>query len=52
MKGVLGYTEEPLVSIDYNGNTSSSTFDTTALLLSAATLSGWLPGMIMRSDFQ
>ena len=29
MKGVLGYTEEPLVSIDYNGNPNSSTFDAT-----------------------
>ena len=29
MKGVLGYTEEPLVSVDYNGNTNSSTFDAT-----------------------
>ena len=27
MKGVLGYSEEPLVSIDYNGCTDSSTVD-------------------------
>jgi glyceraldehyde 3-phosphate dehydrogenase len=27
MKGILGYTEEPLVSIDYNGNPHSSVFD-------------------------
>ncbi|MDQ0206692.1 type I glyceraldehyde-3-phosphate dehydrogenase [Alkalicoccobacillus murimartini] len=27
LKGVLGYSEEPLVSHDYNGNTHSSTID-------------------------
>jgi glyceraldehyde 3-phosphate dehydrogenase len=27
MKGILGYTEEPLVSIDFNGSTVSSTVD-------------------------
>ncbi|MBQ0138564.1 MAG: type I glyceraldehyde-3-phosphate dehydrogenase [Kurthia sp.] len=27
LKGILYYTEEPLVSIDYNGNTASSTVD-------------------------
>ncbi|MBU8906700.1 type I glyceraldehyde-3-phosphate dehydrogenase [Desertibacillus haloalkaliphilus] len=27
LKGVLGYSEEPLVSSDYNGNPSSSTID-------------------------
>jgi glyceraldehyde 3-phosphate dehydrogenase len=29
MKGILGYTEEPLVSLDYVGNTHSSIFDAT-----------------------
>ncbi|HAH97490.1 MAG TPA: type I glyceraldehyde-3-phosphate dehydrogenase, partial [Firmicutes bacterium] len=27
MKGILGYSEEPLVSRDYNGNQNSSTVD-------------------------
>ncbi|MED4402835.1 type I glyceraldehyde-3-phosphate dehydrogenase [Metabacillus fastidiosus] len=27
LKGILGYSEEPLVSRDYNGNTNSSTID-------------------------
>jgi glyceraldehyde 3-phosphate dehydrogenase len=27
LKGILGYTEEPLVSIDFNGNTLSSIVD-------------------------
>lgn len=27
LKGILGVSEEPLVSIDYNGNTNSSTID-------------------------
>jgi glyceraldehyde 3-phosphate dehydrogenase len=27
LKGVLGFSDEPLVSIDYNGNTASSTVD-------------------------
>ena len=27
LQGVLGYSEEPLVSKDYNGNTNSSTID-------------------------
>ncbi len=26
LKGILGYSDEPLVSIDYNGNDNSSTF--------------------------
>ncbi len=29
LKGVLGYTDEPLVSIDFNHNPNSSTFDLT-----------------------
>jgi len=34
LKGILGYTEEPLVSIDFNGNTLSSIVDasTTAVI--------------------
>ena len=27
LKGILGYSEEPLVSGDYNGNINSSTID-------------------------
>ncbi|MCM2324034.1 MAG: type I glyceraldehyde-3-phosphate dehydrogenase, partial [Oligoflexia bacterium] len=27
MKGILGYSAEPLVSSDYNGNRNSSTLD-------------------------
>ncbi len=27
LKGILGYTEEPLVSIDFNDNPNSSTAD-------------------------
>ncbi len=27
LKGILGYSEEPLVSTDYNGNSNSSTID-------------------------
>lgn len=34
LKGVLGYSEEPLVSIDYNGNTNSSTVDAMSTLVS------------------
>jgi glyceraldehyde 3-phosphate dehydrogenase len=29
MKGILGYTEEPLVSSDFIGDSHSSTFDAT-----------------------
>ena len=29
LKGVLGYTNAPLVSIDYNHNPASSTYDST-----------------------
>jgi glyceraldehyde 3-phosphate dehydrogenase len=29
LKGVLGYNDAPLVSIDYNHNPASSTFDST-----------------------
>ena len=31
MKGILGYSDEPLVSIDYNGNPNSSTIDMLSL---------------------
>jgi glyceraldehyde 3-phosphate dehydrogenase len=27
LKGIMGYSEEPLVSSDYNGNANSSTID-------------------------
>ncbi len=36
LQGVLGYSEEPLVSIDYNGCTNSSTIDA----LSTMTMEG------------
>jgi glyceraldehyde 3-phosphate dehydrogenase len=29
LKGILAYTEEPLVSVDFNHNPASSTFDAT-----------------------
>ena len=31
MKGILGISEEPLVSIDFNGNPNSSTLDVPSL---------------------
>lgn len=34
LKGILGYSEEPLVSIDYNGTTSSSTVDSLSTMVS------------------
>lgn len=37
-KGVLGYSEEPLVSIDYNGNGYSSTVDSLSTSVSNGTL--------------
>ncbi|SHF07120.1 glyceraldehyde-3-phosphate dehydrogenase (NAD+) [Seinonella peptonophila] len=33
MKGILAYSEEPLVSIDYNGNPASSTIDALSTML-------------------
>jgi len=36
--GVLGYNEEPLVSIDFNHNPASSTFDATQTLVTDGTL--------------
>jgi glyceraldehyde 3-phosphate dehydrogenase len=38
LKGILAYSEEPLVSIDYNGNPASSTVDS----LETAVLEGKL----------
>lgn len=32
LKGILGYNEEPLVSIDYNHNTNSSIYDSTQII--------------------
>ena len=37
LKGILGYCEEPLVSIDFNGNPLSSIVDAAAPKSSAAT---------------
>ena len=44
MKGILDYTKEPLVSIDYNHNPASCTFDATMTKVSEGTLvkvGGW-----------
>jgi glyceraldehyde 3-phosphate dehydrogenase len=37
MKGILGYSKEPLVSCDYNGNTFSSTIDSECTLAQPST---------------
>jgi glyceraldehyde 3-phosphate dehydrogenase len=44
MKGIIDYTTEPLVSIDYNHNPASCTFDATLTKVAEGTLakvSGW-----------
>ncbi len=44
MKGILDYTKEPLVSIDYNHNPASCTFDATLTKVAEGTLvkvGGW-----------
>jgi len=44
MKGILDYTKEPLVSIDYNHNPASCTFDATMTKVAEGTLvkvGGW-----------
>lgn len=38
LNGVLGYSNEPLVSIDYNGNPASSTFDALSTAVMEKTL--------------
>ncbi len=38
LKGILAYNEEPLVSIDFNHNPASSTFDATQTLVTDGTL--------------
>jgi len=38
LKGILEYTKEPLVSIDYNHNPASSIFDATLTKVAAGTL--------------
>jgi glyceraldehyde 3-phosphate dehydrogenase len=38
LKGILGYSEEPLVSCDYNGNTHSSTVDAELTAVMGGTL--------------
>ncbi|NRA64075.1 MAG: type I glyceraldehyde-3-phosphate dehydrogenase [Pseudobacteriovorax sp.] len=35
LKGILGYSEEPLVSVDYNGVTASSTVDSLSTMVSS-----------------
>ena len=44
MKGILDYTKEPLVSIDYNHNPASCTFDASLTKVVEGTLAkvgGW-----------
>ena len=44
MKGILDYTKEPLVSIDYNHNPASCTFDASLTKVAEGTLvkvGGW-----------
>jgi glyceraldehyde 3-phosphate dehydrogenase len=44
MKGILDYTKEPLVSVDYNHNPASCTFDATMTKVAGGTLvkvGGW-----------
>lgn len=38
LKGILGYSDEPLVSIDYNGNTFSSTIDAMSTSVAGGTM--------------
>jgi glyceraldehyde 3-phosphate dehydrogenase len=38
LKGILGYTQEPLVSVDYNHDPRSSVFDATLTKVSEGTL--------------
>jgi len=38
LKGILGYNAGPLVSVDFNGNTNSSTFDSTLTLVNGGNL--------------
>ena len=39
LKGILGYSEEPLVSVDYNGVTASSTVDSLSTMVSSGKMS-------------
>merc|ERR1712029_1025272 len=47
MKGFLGYSDEPLVSTDYEGEIRSSVFDAGAGIMLTQDLSKLLHGMIM-----
>ena len=55
MKGVLGYNKAPLVSVDFNHDPASSTYDATltkvidgTLVNGSAATVGWLSGIARR----
>ena len=52
LKGVLGFSEEPLVSVDYMGNSNSSTVDGLCTMVVGIKWLRLLPGMTMKLGSQ
>lgn len=50
MKGVLGYSEEPLVSVDYKGDPRSSIVDGLSTMVLEDDMVKLCLGMIMNGD--
>ena len=48
MQGILGYTEDQVVSSDFIGDARSSIFDATLELALVIASSSWSPGMTTR----
>lgn len=50
LQGVLGYSEEPLVSKDYNGNTNSSTIDALSTMVMEGSMVKVISCMTTKAD--
>ena len=52
LKGIVGYTDDPIVSSDVSGREETMVFDEKATMITRMLCSRLYVGMIMAGDFQ